>query len=252
MEVYGSRPLVPIIDVRLSGESHLNRELSLVVHSATEEFSTLFSVSPPAGVRPVSILYQPQYPQTISAPDITRYKVYLTVKHRHYSQLVFQLGHELCHIFADPRRSNWFVESCCEMAALVLLRRVSKLWGDNPPRPDWRSYAPKFQQYAQNRIRKAREAEDPDDRLKNVIVAEMLCPLFEESAESWDALCFLGQASTSPPVELTDWNPHLKDISFDRWLQAVPEYLKSIVVRIGKTLQDRWHHLDFYHTVMPL
>ena len=251
MEVYESRSFVPIVDVRLSDDSHLNRELSLVARSAAEEFSTLFSVPPPAGIRPVSILYQPQYPQTFSTPDITRYKVYLTVKNRYYHQLVFQLGHELCHIFADPRRSNWFVESSCEMAALVLLRRMSKLWGNDPPRADWRSYAPKFQQYAQNRIRKAREAEDPDDRLKNVIVAEMLCPLFEESAESWDALCFLGQASVCPPVSLTDLDLD-SDLGFDRWLQAVPRNLEGIVVRIGKTLKDRWHYFDFCHTVMPL
>ena len=251
MEVYESRQLVPVVDVRLSNDLRINGDLSRVAHSAAEEFSTLFSVPPPAGIRPVSILYQPQYPQTFSTPDITRYKVYLTVKNRYYCQLVFQLGHELCHIFADPRRSNWFVESCCEMAALVLLRRMSKLWGNNPPYANWRSYAPKFQEYAQNRIRKAREAENPDYRLKNVIVAEMLCPLFEESAESWDALCFLGQASVCPPASLTDLDLD-SDLGFDRWLQAVPRNLEGIVVRIGKTLKDRWRHFDFCHTVMPL
>jgi hypothetical protein len=252
MEVYGSRPLLPIVDVRLSDDSQVNRDLSLAALSATEEFITLFSVPPPAGIRPVSILYPSDgLPRIVSTPDTTRYKVYLTVKNRYYHQLVFQLGHELCHIFADPRRSNWFVESCCEMASLVLLRRMSKLWGNDPPRADWRSYAPKFQQYAQNRIRKAREAEDPDDRLKNVIVAEMLCPLFEESTETWDALCFLGQASVCPPVSLIYLDLD-SDLGFDRWLQAVPRNLEGIVVRIGKMLKDRWHEFDFYHTVMPL
>jgi hypothetical protein len=137
------------------------------------------------------------------------------------------------------------------MAALVLLRGMSELWGNNPPRDNWRSYARKFGQYAQNRVRKAREAEDPNDRLKYVIVAEMLCPLFEESAESWDALCYLGQASVYPPVSLTDVDLD-SDLGFDRWLQAVPRNLEGIVVRIGKTLKARWHHLDFCHTVMPL
>jgi hypothetical protein len=252
MGVYESRPLVPVVNVRLSNDLRLNGDLSVVARSAAEEFSTLFSVPPPAGIRPVSILYQSQGPLTDSTSDTTRYQVYLLVNNRHYAQLVYQLGHELCHIFADPRRTNWFVESCCEMAALILLRRMSELWGNNPPYANWRSYAPEFQQYAQNRIRQAREADEPNNRLKHVIVAEMLCPLFEESAESWNALCFLGQASTSPPVELTDWNRDLKDISFNRWSQAVPEYLKGIVARIGKTLKDRWHDFDFCHTVMPL
>jgi len=251
MGVYQSEPPMPVVDVKLSDEPHLNRDLGVVARSATEEFSTLFSLSPPAGVRPVSILYRSQGPRTDSTSDTTRYQVYLSVKNRYYVQLVFQLGHELCHIFADPRRTNWFVESCCEMASLVLLCRMSKLWGNNPPFANWRSYAPKFQEYAQNHIRQAKEAEEPNGRQKCVIVAEMLCPLFKESAESWDALCFLGQASASPPISLTDLDLD-SDLSFDRWLQAVPRNLKGIVVRIGKTLKDRWHEFDFCHTVMPL
>ena len=252
MEVYESRPLVPVVDVRLSDDSHLNRDLSLVARSAAEEFSTLFSVPPLAGIRPVSIRSRSQGPPRIdSTSDTTRYQVYLLVTNRFYDQLVLQLGHELCHIFADPRRTNWFVESCCEMASLVLLCRMSKLWGINPPFANWRSYAPKFRENAQNRMREAKEAKEPDYRQKCVIVAEMLCPLFKESAESWDALCFLGQASASPPVSLIDLDLD-SDFSYDIWLQSVPEHLKGIVIRIGKTLKDRWHHLDFCHTVMPL
>ena len=262
MGVYRSRPLVAVVDVSLSDDPVLNIDLDAVAHSATKEFTTLFSISPPAGARPISILYRSQPPLTDSTSDPTRYQIYLSVKNRFYDQLVFQLGHELCHIFADPRRTNWFVESCCEMASVVLLRRMSKLWGQNPPFANWRSYAPKFQEYAQNRIREAHEsvfksncpqdearlcawladakhsfAKEPCDRQRNVIVAEMLCPLFEESAESWDALCLLGQASTSPPVSRTDLNLN-SDFRFDRWLQAVPEYLKGLVVRIGKMFED--------------
>jgi len=243
--------ILPIVEIRLSHEPDVNTDLSVVARSATEEFSGLFSVSPPAGIRPISILYRSQGPLTDSTSDTTRYQVYLSVKNRYYAQLVFQLGHELCHIFADPRRTNWFVESCCEMAALVLLNRMSKLWGNSPPRANWRSYAPKFHQYAQNRIRQAREAEEPNNRQKYVIVAEMLCPSFEESAESWDALCFLGHASASPPISLTDLDLD-SDLSFDRWLHAAPENLKGIVGRICKALKYRWHEFDCYHTVMPL
>jgi len=251
MSVDESKHFALGVDVSLSDDFRVNRDLCLVVHSAVEEFSIPFSVLPPAGVRRVSILYRTQGPLTDSTSDTTRYRVYLSVKNRYYARLVYQLGHELCHIFADPRRTNWFVESCCEMAALTLLRRMSKLWGDNPPYARWRNYAPKFQHYAQNGIREAKEVEEPSDRQKNTIVAERLCPLFEESAESWDALCFLGQGFASPPVDLTDWNPGSVDFSFDRWLQAVPEYLKDIIIQIGKTLKDCWPDFDFCHTVMP-
>jgi hypothetical protein len=251
MGVDDSRHFALGVDVNLSDDFRLNRDLCLVVHSAVEEFSIPFSMLPPAGVRRVSILYRARGPLTDSTSDTTRYRVYLSVKNRHYAQLVYQLGHELCHIFADPRRTNWFVEACCEMAALTLLRRISKLWANNPPRARWRSCAPKFQRYAQNGIREAKEAEEPSDRQKNTIAAERLCPLFEESPRSWDALCFLGQGFASPPVDLTDWNPGLLDFSFDRWLGAAPEYLKDVIIRIGKTLKDGWLDFDLCHTVMP-
>lgn len=240
------------IDVSLSDDFHLNRDLCLVAHSAIEEFGSQFSVLPPAGVRRVSILYRSQGPVTDSTSDTTRYRVYLSVKDRYYAKLVYQLGHELCHIFADPRRTNWFVESCCEMSALILLRRASRRWRKNPPYSSWSSYAPEFERYAQNRIRQANEAEEPNDRQRNAIVAEMLCPLFEESAESWDTLCFLGRAFTPPPVDLADWNPNLLDFSFDRWEQAVPECLRSVVARMCEAFRARWHEFDCSHPLMPL
>jgi hypothetical protein len=137
------------------------------------------------------------------------------------------------------------------MAALTLLRRMSRVWSNNPPYAHWRDYAPKFQHYAQNGIREAKEAEQPSDRQENTILAEMLYPLFVESAESWDALSFLGQGFASPPVDLTDWDPGSVDFSFDRWLQAVPEYLKHIIIGIRRVLKDRWPDFDFCHTAMP-
>jgi hypothetical protein len=123
-----------------------------------------------------------------------------------------------------------------------LLCRMSKLWLNNPLRADWRSYAHHFQQYAEDVIRRARQADQPDDRQGQVLNAEILRPLFGQSLESWNALCFLGQASTSPPVELTDWNRHLVGFSFDGWLQAVPDHFKGIVQRISKTPKGLWHY----------
>jgi hypothetical protein len=248
-----------VMSVILSNDPNINSDLDTVVRSATNEFTTMFSKPPPAGVRPIYILYQSKDPLTDSTSDPTRYQIYLSVNLRKYAQLTFQLGHELCHIFADPRRTNWFVESCCEMASLVLLRRMSKLWCYDPPFPNWVSYAPNFEEYAQDYIRQAGQCQfgsnwppnetqlrawltasepsfkaEPCDRQRNVIIAEkLLRSLFEESADSWDALCFLGQAFTSPPASLTDLDKN-SDFKFDIWLQAVPEHLKVLVKRIGK------------------
>jgi hypothetical protein len=254
--------MFPDIDVRLSEDNGLNRDLAVVVRCATEEFSKLFSKPPPAGIRPLRVVHRPDRPIIDSTTNTSIYEIGLTVNYPCYDQLVFQLGHELCHIFTDPRRSNWFVESCCEMVSLVLLRRMSELWNKNPPYANWKSYAPKFQEYAQNRIREVSESvfksnwlpneaqlcawltdtkpsltRGTTDRQRNVIIAEILHPLFEESAENWDALCYLGEASHSPPVSLTDLNLN-SDFEFDRWLQAVPQHLKVLVEKIRKMFDD--------------
>jgi len=242
MGLYQPRQLLPIEDVMLADDSPLNRDLFLVVSSTTEEFTTLFSVPPPAGIRPITILYRAKGPLIDSTTDTTRYKIYLSVNTRHYARLVYQLGHELCHIFTDPRRANWFVESCCAMASTVLLYRMSNLWSNNPPWPNWRSYAPKFQQYAQNIIGDAQDAEQPAPRQGQVLNAEILYPLFEESSDSWNALTYLGKASTSPPndEDRTDWNKHEVGFSFDRWLQVVPHNLKRTVQTIHDMPSERW------------
>src|SRR4030043_1626522 len=244
MGFHEPRQLLPVSDVRLSDDLLLNRDLSVVVRSATEEFSTLFSLPPPAGIRPVSIFYQPKGPQTDSTTDTARYRIYLSVKNHSYDQLVYQLGHELCHIFADPRRSNWFVESCCAMASHVLLCRTSKLWSNNPSFTNWSSYARQFQDYAKKVIRDAKQADHPDPRGGQVLNAQILRPLFDESLENWNALCFLGKASASPPndEDLTDWNRYELGFSFDRWVEAVPDHLKGIVLRIHKIPKDHWDY----------
>lgn len=243
MALYKPRQLLPVVDVRSSDDLPLNADLLLAVRSATEEFSTLFSLPPPAGIRPVTIFYRPRKnPQTDSTTDTTRYKIYLSVKNPPYDRLFYQLGHELCHIFADPRRSNWFVESCCAMASHVLLCRMSKLWSNNPPCPNWSIYASKLQHYAQRVIRDAKQADQPNPRHGQVLNAEILRPLFDESLENWNALCFLGQASTCPPADLADYNARQVGFSFDRWLQAVPPYLRGIVLRIYEIPVERWDH----------
>jgi len=254
------------LTVTLSDDLSVNRDLEVVVRSAVEEFSRIFPTCPRAGQRPIHVFYDPQTLWTDCTGDLSVYRIYIKVRDRRYNQLVFQLGHELCHIFADPRRSNWFVESCCEMASLELLRRMSRVWASTPPFPNWVSYAPRFEEYAENRIRtrtrtvfgsdslpgqaQLREwastvsesfRDNPTDRPRNVIIAEMLRPLFEESVDNWDALRFLGEACTSPPVDLRDVDVN-SDFKFERWLEAVPDHLKDFVRRISEMFQNRMPH----------
>jgi hypothetical protein len=248
--------------VNLSGDRAINGDLEIVARATLKKFTKLFEGSPPAGERPIYVFYRPEGPITDSTSDVTVYRIGLTVCDLKYNQLVFQFSHEICHVYADPRRSNWFIESCCEMLSQVMLRLMSKTWERLVPFRDKVTYAPKFESYAKNRVRdaalrifqngylpgqeqlskwfvsiKETLAKEPRDYERNVIIAEMLRPLFENSAANWDALRFLGQASASPPVDLKDLDVN-SGFSFDRWLNIVPEHLKDLVQRISSMLEN--------------
>jgi hypothetical protein len=140
---------------------------------------------------------------------------------------------------------------------------MSGVWDSTPPVPNGVKYAPNFSQYAENEIRKATNNVFQSDyipeqaqvrewltsvrsslqpcpywRERNIIIAEILRPTFEESNDNWYALYFLGQASDSPPIDLRDRNL-FSVFKFDRWLEAVPDYLKELVLRIYDVFQHQ-------------
>jgi hypothetical protein len=257
------------LTVNLSDDPRLNRHLDTAVRLTVKKFTKRFSAGPPVGTFPIEVFLQPEGRDPITRittdPNVYQIGLNLEVYKRPYAQLIFQLGHELCHIFSDPRSTNWFVESCCEMMSQVILRQMSKAWEKvRIPGPliDKLSDEIKIKKYAENRIREATmEAfqseslpdmarlhewfisikgylqQNPCDRPRNVIIAEMLRPLFEESKANWDALCFLGKSSSAPPVNLTDLYMN-SEFESDKWLEAVPDQLKDLIRRIRDMFQN--------------
>jgi hypothetical protein len=257
------------ITVNLSDDPALNDNLEAAVRLTVKKFSKLFSVGPPTGAYPIRVFLQPKDKGPITRintdPNVYQIGLDLEVYRRPYAQLILQLGHELCHVFADPRSTNWFVESCCEMMSQVMLRRMSEAWKKVPipgPYVEKRKDEIRIINYAENRIRevimKAFQSEslpeaaqlyewfititgslqqNPIDRPRNVIISEMLRPLFEESKAHWDSIRFLGHASDSPPVNFTDLNKN-SDFKFDRWLESVPDKLKDLIRRIRDMFQN--------------
>lgn len=242
------------ISVKLSNDPAVNGDLTAVVESAIGEYEKLFTMLPPAGVRPIQVQYDPaKGPLIDSTSNTDIYNILLTVNGRFYNQVVYQLAHELCHITADPRRSNWFTESCCELASLIVLDKLSMVWDIEPPFINWKSYAPTFKQYAQKHIEEMTKVEFqdsrlpdmkrlrtwlftkadsfksiPNDRPRNTIIALIMRPVFKEINNCWDTISFLGQASVNTPTSLKDLNGN-SDIDFDKWEKVVPEQLKDAV-----------------------
>lgn len=248
------------ISIDLTNDSVLSADLEAVIRSVIIEFTAYFSTLPPAGVRPIKIFYCPDRgPIVDSTTDTGIYNIGLTVNSRYYDQLVYQLSHELCHIFADPRRSNWFVECCCEMLSQTMLLRLADVWATSPPFSNWTEYAPVFENYLRDHLLEQYEKvfpncpelfnnnltewlksirttlDKPCERARNTVIANLMRPLFERPEKHWDALCYLGYASSNPPVSLTEFNAN-SDFQFDKWLDAVPESHKFFVSEIKDLL----------------
>ena len=158
------------------------------------------------------------------------YLVKLNTQGNFWSQYSFQFSHEIGHIlcgYKDGSNANlWFEESLCETASLFAMRRMSKAWAKSPPYPNWKSYAPHLNEYAQERLdkhawpaelsvgqwyvrHKKSLRETPTDRAKNTTIATKLLPLFEQQPGRWGALAYLNVRKTKTsrdfPTYLADW-----------------------------------------------
>jgi hypothetical protein len=106
------------LNVSISNNESINNDILTVCKEITEHYKTLVPNGPPLERKPLHIIYNPSTPIT-SINDLPQhYTIGLATNERFYAQIAFQFAHELTHIYCDPRITNWFIESICEMASL--------------------------------------------------------------------------------------------------------------------------------------
>lgn len=237
----------------------LCRDQTTVLYSVVRIFFEIIPQNPPLGFRPIHIYYRSSGPITNSTTDTNCYCIGLSSVDRYYCQMVYQFAHEFCHIYADPRISNWFIESICEMMSQYVLERLSEAWAVDPPFPNWGSYAPEFKKYLNGHLRethlrttrkdtKEKQAlldwlkenvsdlrQDPVKRDRNTIIAEIIRPIFELNQGSWEIITLLGRASSPYPEKLTDLELNSK-FCFDRLEEIAPENSKEFVRKLHSIL----------------
>lgn len=249
------------LTVELSDKNDANKAMTLVARSVLSVFNEILPVQLPAGTRRMLVRYYHKEPRVDPTQDEHCYYIYVTTRDLEYNQFVFQLAHELGHIYADPRRSSWFVESCCEMFSIELLNRIQHIWSKSTSPKHWIDYAHHFRDYLRKHINNAsqrlfgssklpdrdylttwlknklKESNDPHDRLRNLITAEIMRPLFNENINNWKSIAYLGKASSFPPSAWNEWDQNFS-IQFEssKWLEVVPKEHKEFVSKIIDTL----------------
>ena len=159
----------------------------------------------------------------------TSYTIWLNAKNKRWAQYSYQFAHELCHVVANyeqrfQKPNQWFEETICEMAALFTVRSMGATWRNNPPYPNWATYAKDLSEYADNaaenvagqapddesweewlRKHEERSRADPYKRVGNQIIALRMLPLFKNNPEGWNAIRRLPASEVRIGEFLTQW-----------------------------------------------
>lgn len=177
------------------------------------------------------------------------YQVHLHAKDRRWSLFAYEFAHELCHIMsnyeenvgADTTKYNqWFEETLCEAASLYTLRSMAARWKVAAPYPQWNDYAPALGEFADRLISEGhrrlpsgtplaawlrdnedRLRNDPYQREKNEVVANLLLPLFEQNPENWGALNYMNLNPADARDSLSQYLQH--------WYENAPPAHKGFI-----------------------
>lgn len=234
--------MTDFLNVSINNNAAINNDILAVCQSITEHYQILIPSGPPLGNKNLHIVHNPSTPITFVKGLPQYYAIGITSNERFYSQTAYQFAHEITHIYCDPRITNWFIESLCEMASLYFLEYLSEKWETTPPYPNWNDYAPNFKNYKEERVKKVTERlginnEDdlenklrgvlemiatPYDRDSNTVIALKLLSIFKENRGAWALLPLVGQAS----------NMVLSDYSFIE--NSIPDFDKLVSLAVGE------------------
>jgi hypothetical protein len=229
-------------------------DVRMVLMAAAQE---IWRNCPGELIRPIRVYHRPDFPQTDFVHDWRgRIRIGLASEDTRWAQMAFQFGHEFSHALAQhsaaarrswrpPRHANLWLEEClCECGSLFVLHRLAAAWRNEPPYPQWRTYAGAFADYASERLARP-DHQLPEDRsfaewfksneaalrenhalrAKNVIIARQILPLFEAAPAGWESLCYLnlGQRKQGKP-----FTQHLAE-----WQSACPAALRPFAARVS-------------------
>ena len=229
-------------------------EITAVLQSAAGE---IYRHCPQTQLDGIDVYYRADHPQTdFKRTKYGRIGIGLSARDAHWAKFSFQFAHEFCHALAnfadhsqpatwDPHRPNlWLEESICETASLFALRAMSRTWRTAPPYPAWKSYAPWFSDYVNQRLAlpehqlppgqsfsvwfRAQESslqQNADDRDRNTIIAIQLLPIFEANPAGWQAVTFLNRGSVQTTKPLVQ--------QFTEWRSRCPGYLRPFVMKLA-------------------
>jgi hypothetical protein len=188
--------------------------------------------------------------------DLGQYVISLSTGGHFWSQYVYQLAHELCHVLAEPTtmqfdQFTWLEESICESASQFALLQLEKNWTTNPPYPNWAEFAVHHGEYYRNRVTDPAYAlpqsmsftnwlhtrlhdleNDRETSLRKdyTIVATQILGVFMQGRSTWEIVRYLHAAPRHPLHTLPDF--------LAIWANTCPLGVRGYVRSIASCLLD--------------
>ncbi len=248
--------MTEFLNISLNNNASINNDVRAVCQDITEHYKTLIPNGPPLGLKLIYVIHNPSTPITFvnGLPDY--YTIGLTTNERFYAQIAYQFSHELTHIYCDPRITNWFIESICEMTSPYFLEYLSNKWASTPPFSHWKEYSQKFEEYKQNRIKEVetnlkisthgefenkfqtvlKTIDKPYDRDSNTVIALRLLDIFKKNNNSWKLLPLIGQSADKILSDGSFFENSIPD--FDKLINSSSANDKEIANNIKTLLKN--------------
>ena len=113
----------PIIN-RYNQRKEINDYVLMISQISCNELSKRLCIQPPLGIKPINLYYNPDVPITYWPLNPNEYNIGLHVDGIYPHQIIYQISHELCHIYIDPRINGPFIEIMCQKTAIDLLEDI--------------------------------------------------------------------------------------------------------------------------------
>jgi hypothetical protein len=184
------------------------------------------------------------HPITYISKDVNY--ILISPKDNRWAQYAYQFAHEYCHhliewnFIKEKDKFGWFEESICELASILSLKNMSKVWQINPPYPNWKSYSVSLNEYADNVLNNnpykiettlsdwitentPKLEKDRYLRKMNNFIASSICDIFEKTPSLWNSITYLNEINTSKEMDfcsfLEEWGSKLPPSDHSNWVK---------------------------------
>jgi hypothetical protein len=97
------------------------KAIETLLNEISVVFQDLVPDGPLLGDKEIDVIQTNEVPMTFPKGLPVKYTIGITSKEYFPLQITYQFAHELCHVFIEPRLTNWLIESFCECMSLIIL-----------------------------------------------------------------------------------------------------------------------------------